>query len=127
VYTPPYTFDYLYSDFSLYCIRSKSNAKTYMNQHFIEGQLEEIKAYITKQGVSQREILTLAEAAIYAGISKSLLYKLTSKRLLPFYKPGDAKLIFFKRAELDAWLLTNRKPTISEMTLFAPKKKNGND
>jgi excisionase family DNA binding protein len=98
-----------------------------MQDHLIEKHLSEIKDHIVRQTVSQKEILTLGEAAVHAGISKSFLYKLTSKRLLPFYRPGDAKLIFFKRAELDAWLLTNRKPTIAEMALLLPKKKNGND
>lgn len=80
----------------------------------MENQLDEIKQYMTQQVISKKEILTLSEAAIYAGISKSYVYKLTSARQIPFYRPAT-KLIFFKRTELDAWLLQNRLATKMEM------------
>jgi len=82
--------------------------------HKIEKQLDEINQYITQQALFQKEILTLSEAAAYAGISKSYVYKLTSARQIPFYRPAN-KLIFFKRTDLDAWLLQNRLSTTMEM------------
>lgn len=83
--------------------------------HQIQTQLSEIKEYISKQAVLNKDPLTLAEAALYAGVSKSYLYKLTSERKIPFYKPVS-KLIFFKRSELDEWLLNNRKPSMMELS-----------
>ena len=80
----------------------------------MEKQLDEITELITQQVLSQKEILTLSEAAAYAKISKSYVYKLTSARQIPFYRPAT-KLIFFKRTELDAWLLQNRLATKMEM------------
>ena len=50
---------------------------------------------------------SLSEAAIYLGFSKSFLYKLTSEKKIPFYKP-NGKLLFFSRSELNAWVFKNK-------------------
>ena len=70
--------------------------------HFIEQQIAEIKEFITRQSLANKDVMSLSEAATYAGVSKSYLYKLTSARLIPFYRPAN-KLIFFKKEEIDAW------------------------
>jgi len=51
--------------------------------------------------------LTLEEAAALLRICKSTLYKKTSLREIPFYKPGG-KLILFLRTDLERFLETNR-------------------
>lgn len=61
-----------------------------------------------------KNVITLAEAASYMGISKSYLYKLTHRRAIPHYKP-QGKMIYFNRAELDQWLLSNRVATDAEI------------
>ena len=81
--------------------------------HLIENQLAEIKAIITQQTFEKKEILTLSEAAQHIGISKSYLYKLTSARKIPFYRP-EVKLIFFKKSELEEWILNNRQDPYNE-------------
>lgn len=58
--------------------------------------------------------LTLDEASIYTGRSKSDLYKRTSKGEIPHYKPSG-KVIYFDKKELDQWLLANRVKPISEI------------
>lgn len=50
---------------------------------------------------------TLREAAEYLDLSPSYVYKLTSTRRLPHYKPSG-KRIYFLKADLDAYLLQNR-------------------
>ena len=50
--------------------------------------------------------LNFEEAAKYLDISKSHLYKLTSKGRIPHYKP-EGKKLYFERSALDAWLLRN--------------------
>jgi excisionase family DNA binding protein len=98
--------------------------------HRIETQLEEIQTFISQQRVSQKEILTLAEAALYTGLSKSFLYKKTSLRQIPFYKL-EMKLIYFKRTDLDQYLLAKRQAPESELAgnqielLTFKKRKNG--
>jgi excisionase family DNA binding protein len=83
--------------------------------HYIEKELTEIKELLLNRVLPSKEILNLTEASAYAGISKSYMYKLTSSRQIPFYRPAT-KLIFFKRTELDAWLLQNRLSTTTEMS-----------
>jgi len=54
-----------------------------------------------------KNVLTFDEAVEYSGYSRSYLYKLTSAKKIPFYKP-QGKLVFFLRSELESWLLQNR-------------------
>lgn len=55
-----------------------------------------------------KTVLTATEASEYIGVTESYLYKLTSARRIPHYKP-TGKLIFFDRCELDDWLHRNRR------------------
>ena len=60
-----------------------------------------------------KEVLTLEEAALFMGISKSSLYKMTHKHELPFFRP-NGKLIYFEKAELLKWMRQNRVMTEAE-------------
>ena len=51
----------------------------------------------------QKEYLTTEQAAIYLGLSKHTIYKLTSNRTIPIHKPGGKK-IFISRVELEDWV-----------------------
>lgn len=62
----------------------------------------------------EKDILNFDEAAKYLGISKSMLYKMTAKRTICFYKPSG-KLNYFKKEDLDNWLLSNRIAPQSEI------------
>ncbi|AIN49944.1 helix-turn-helix domain protein [Dokdonia sp. MED134] len=53
-----------------------------------------------------KDIHSFNEAAAYLDLSKSHLYRLTSNNDIPFFRPGGRK-IYFKRADLDAWMLRN--------------------
>ena len=64
--------------------------------------------------ITTKNVLTAKEAASYAGLSMSGLYKLTHAGKIPFYRPGG-KLIYFNRAELEAWLQRNRVATTEEI------------
>jgi len=55
--------------------------------------------------------LTLEEAADYLGFSKSYLYKLTSANKIFHFKP-QGKRVYFRKSDLDAWLLRNPIKTI---------------
>lgn len=93
-----------------------------MNAYKLDKQIDFISEFIRNQAVLTKQILSLEEAAIYMSVSKSYLYKLTSKREIPFYRPG-AKLIFFKREELDAWILGHRNAPVTELSLIESKRK----
>ena len=61
-----------------------------------------------------KDVLTLEEAALFMGISKSSLYKMTHKHELPFYRP-NGKLIYFEKSELVKWIRQNRSMTEEEI------------
>lgn len=60
-----------------------------------------------------KQVLTLEEAALYMGVSKSSLYKMTHKHELPFFRP-NGKLIYFEKAELLNWMRQNRNMSEGE-------------
>ena len=60
-----------------------------------------------------KEIFTSEEAAEYTGLKKSYLDKLCSQRKISFYQPRG-KMKYFKRVELDAWLLRNKVESIDD-------------
>ncbi len=62
-----------------------------------------------------KEVLTSDEAAAYMGVSKSYLYKLTMRQMIPHYKP-NGKIVYFNRKELEAWLQSNRVSTAEEIS-----------
>jgi excisionase family DNA binding protein len=67
-----------------------------------------------------RMTFSLKEAADYLHLSKDGLYKLTSARKIPFYKPGG-KIIVFYRDELDEWLRKKCVASKSEIDAEANK------
>lgn len=69
----------------------------------IQKELEEIKQLLKHQNLENKEIFTIEDAAAYLQLSKSCLYKLTSKREIPFYNPGGKK-IYLKKSELQQWI-----------------------
>lgn len=83
-------------------------------------KLEERLDRIEKLLISNKTVLTFDEACDYTGISRSYLYKLTSSGDIPFSKP-NGKIIFFSKAELDAWLLRNNRKSSDEINIDALK------
>lgn len=68
----------------------------------LEMRVEELERmlFLTKN------VLSFDEASKFLNLSKSYLYKLTSGNLIPHYKP-QGKMLFFERADLEAWLRQN--------------------
>ena len=61
----------------------------------------------------QEGFLDINEAANYLKIARQTLYGFTSQRLIPFIKKG--KRIYFRKTDLEDWLLSGRKATKSEI------------
>lgn len=76
----------------------------------------ELLEFIKKDRI--KDFLNVEEAAEYLAVSKNYIYGLTAERVIPFYKPSG-KLIYFKRAELDAWINANRVCTNAEINARA--------
>ncbi len=83
--------------------------------HKLEQGIAEIREFLETQKILQKEQLKLSEAAIYLGIAESTLYKLTSRRLIPHFKPLH-KLIYFKKIDLDNWMNKGKVETIEELS-----------
>ena len=75
----------------------------------IEAALQHLAA-----GEADDQVLTFEQARQYLDTSKSHLYKLTSQKQIPHYKP-EGKRLYFVRAELEQWLLRNRVKTTEEV------------
>lgn len=54
-----------------------------------------------------KEVLSLEEASIYLDISRSTLYKMTSAKQIPHYKP-NGKLVYFEKANSTAGFVRTR-------------------
>ncbi|HDZ9251674.1 TPA: helix-turn-helix domain-containing protein [Vibrio cholerae] len=73
-----------------------------------ENQLAEMLENIRSLKAMTKEVMTVNECAQYTGLSVSYLYKLTHRKLIPFFKPMGKRL-YFKRTEIDQWLLRNKQ------------------
>jgi excisionase family DNA binding protein len=80
--------------------------------------MENIKEALDKLLEQIKPVLTFEEGCNYCGISPSSMYKHTSANRIAYYKP-EGKLIYFKRDELDEWMLRNRQSTDEEMANIA--------
>ena len=67
-----------------------------------------------------KQVLTLEEAALFMGISKSSLYKMTHKHELPFFRP-NGKIIYFEKSELLNWMRQNRSMSEAETKAAATR------
>ena len=76
------------------------------NSNIILEKLTTIESLLEE--TNQTKPLTLIEAAKFLDLSPSHLYKLTSERKIPHFKPNGKK-IYFDEYELVQWL--KRKPT----------------
>ena len=72
--------------------------------------LYELASSKTYSLLAAKNVLNFEEAEVITGLSKSYLYKLTCTHQIPHYKP-NGKLVYFDRAELEAWMKQNRVAT----------------
>lgn len=81
-------------------------------------KLKKIETMLEQQNLLQKEVLNLNEAGAYLSISASHMYKLTSQKQIPHFCP-QGKRLYFKREELDRWLLRNRQDSTDEIETIA--------
>src|SRR5690606_40240959 len=83
-------------------------------------ELYELKRLVIQQGQAQKEVLSAEECAELLGVSVGYVYRQTSEKRLPFYKPNGKK-IYFKRDELLDWLLSHRISPDVELSAHVAK------
>ena len=81
------------------------------NSNIILNKLTAIESLL--EATNQTKPLTLMEAAKFLDLSRSHLYKLTSERKIPHFKPNGKK-IYFDESELVQWFKRNPARTQEE-------------
>ncbi len=84
----------------------------------IEISIDERLRNIESLLLGQKSVLNFDEVAVYTGLSKSHLYKLTSTGGIPCYKPRG-KMIYFDKGQIDKFLLSNKAMTRAEIAAAA--------
>jgi len=82
--------------------------------------------------LGQKKALTMTDASLLTGLSKSHLYKCVCYKKIPYWKSSGGKYTYFDKDELTAWMLHNRIKTDAEIEQDAvahivtgkPKKSN---
>lgn len=63
--------------------------------------------------LNAKNVLTIDDVAMLSGYTKQSLYRLTSMHKIPHYKP-NGKALYFKKSEIEEWMLQNRVDTTEE-------------
>ena len=85
--------------------------------HVLENYIVQLK----ERFWAVKEVLTTAEASAYLGLSESYIYKLTSLKQIPHYKP-NGKLVYFNRKELCEWAMRNQEQTAGESSAITKEQ-----
>ena len=94
-------------------LEGKSAAQVLAHQIYKQQQTEDRIDALEGVFLCQKEIFNFDEAAKYLNMSRSTLYKLTSSKGIPHYKPN--RFVFFEKAELDKWIRDHRVMTVDEI------------
>jgi len=73
----------------------------------INERLDKIERLVT---IGSKDMLTVDDLHLMTGLSTSSIYKLTSKKAIPYYKPLGGT-IFFDKAEIENWIRSNKVET----------------
>lgn len=79
----------------------------------MDENLEMKVSALEKHLYALKKILSFEEASQFLNLSKSYLYQLTSKGIIPHYKP-QGKMIYFERELFEDWLRQNPVRTKQE-------------
>ena len=61
-----------------------------------------------------KDVLTLEEASLFLGLSRSALYKMTHNNVIPFFRP-NGKMIYFEKSELLECIRAHRVASETEI------------
>jgi len=80
----------------------------------MEQKIEQLESLLQTLLSLQSEAISVDGLMALTGWTKGYIYKLTSKGILAVYKP-NGKTSFYKKSEIESYLLSNRKATITEI------------
>jgi excisionase family DNA binding protein len=75
--------------------------------------LEEMILKLQSEQQHDAQLLTINQAAEYLNVTVAALYSMTSRRLVPFNKPG--KRVYFLKSDLDQWIKSAKVKTHDEL------------
>lgn len=67
--------------------------------------------------IGSKTVLNIEEAALFTGLSVGHIYRLTSGKKIPHFK--KQRKLYFKKAELEAWMLDTKILTDGEVQIKA--------
>ena len=82
----------------------------------LETRVEELE----KMVFMNKNVLSFEEASRFLNLSKSYIYKHTSGNMIPHYNP-QGKMLYFEKAELEAWLRQNPVKTAAQINQEAQR------
>lgn len=74
-------------------------------------RLDQIQQCLTLQ---VKQVLNIREAAIILGMKPDTVRGMVNRHAIPFYKPNH-NLLYFRKEELEQWMLQNRTSTDEEI------------
>ncbi len=80
----------------------------------IPNEIKSLKSQTKTLNLSTREILNVDEAIAFLQLSRSCLYKKTSQKQIPYYKPPGCKRIYFRKVDLENWILNSKVDSVME-------------
>ena len=87
-----------------------------MSEESLDKKFEELSKKLTSITlIQQKEALDIEDAALLTGLSKAYLYKLCQSNSIPHYKSKGGKKIYFKKSELNEWMLGIKVKTKAEL------------
>ena len=81
-------------------------------EDIILSELQELKKLTV---LAAKKALTMSDAALLTGLSKSHLYKECCAKKIPHWKSDGGKLTYFDKDELNGWMLQHRVKTNAEL------------
>lgn len=79
----------------------------------ITDRLDRIERKAEMAVIGAKNVLDIEETAVYTRISVGHLYRLTSGKMIPHFK--KARKLYFKKSELDEWMLESKVLTEAEV------------
>lgn len=76
---------------------------------------EELTAIKQLLLLGTKNVLNMDDASLLTGFSKSHLYKLVCAKKIPHFKSKGGKITYFKKDELETWMLNHRVATHEEI------------
>lgn len=85
----------------------KNSIKTSVKVMELNEKINLINDKLNQLILIKKDVLSLKEASEYLSITEGYMYKHTMNNSIKCFRPNGKK-IYFKRSDLDNWMLTNK-------------------